>query len=327
MEYGSSNEAAGVGRLARVPLRDVWPHEAADFTTWLQENLDVLNEHLDVELQSAEREQSAGPFSVDLVAEDETGQSVVIENQLEKTDHDHLGKLITYLAAFDADRAIWIASDPRPEHVKAVAWLNDSTPASFHLFKVEAVKIGDSPPAPLLTPIVGPSVESKRVAQSKQQMGERHQARLDYWTQLLDLARPRTRLHSTVSPTKHPYVATGSGVRGLTYQYWVRQDDARAVLWIDRGKDGAGANRQIFDQLAAHKEALEVALGPIVWDEMTDSRACKLIVEVPTAPGWRTPFDQREAGMIDLIEAMSRLERALAPLIKQLNVSGAGPED
>src|SRR3712207_4813229 len=80
-----------VARLTRVQLREVWPHEAGDFTTWLQENLDVLNEHLDVDLQSAEREQSAGAFSVDLVAEDDGGRIVIIENQLERTDHDHLG--------------------------------------------------------------------------------------------------------------------------------------------------------------------------------------------------------------------------------------------
>lgn len=168
------------------------------------ENPDVLNEHLDCELQSAEREQAAGTFNVDLVAEDDRGDTVIIENQLEKTDHDHLDKVLTFLTAFDAERAIWISSDPRPEHVKAIAWLNDSTPASFHLFKVEAVRIGGSAPAPLITPIVGPSLESKRVAQSKQEYGERHHARQAYWTQLLEIAADRTKLHSNVSPSRHP---------------------------------------------------------------------------------------------------------------------------
>jgi hypothetical protein len=124
---------AAVGKLTRVPLREVWPHEALDFTRWLQVNLDVLSEHLPVALTSAEREQSAGAFSVDLVAEDADGNVVVIENQLERSDHDHLGKMITYLAAFEAKRAIWIVADPRPEHVRAVSWLNDASPADFHL--------------------------------------------------------------------------------------------------------------------------------------------------------------------------------------------------
>jgi len=88
-----------IERLQRVPLREVWKHEALDFSRWLEENIDILNELLDLNLASADREQAAGTFSVDLVAEDESGNPVVIENQLDKSDHNHLGKLITYLTA------------------------------------------------------------------------------------------------------------------------------------------------------------------------------------------------------------------------------------
>ncbi len=109
-----------IGKIVRRQLREVWKHEALDFTTWLVENIDVLSEALDLSLQEAKREQAAGDFSVDLVAEDDSGNTVVIENQLEKSDHDHLGKLITYLAALDARVAVWIVSEPRPEHTKAV---------------------------------------------------------------------------------------------------------------------------------------------------------------------------------------------------------------
>ncbi len=86
-----------IGKIKRVKLREVWRHEAKDFTTWLQDNIEILNDILDVTLSSAEREQSAGAFSIDLVAEDDGGSLVVIENQLEKSNHDHLGKVITYL--------------------------------------------------------------------------------------------------------------------------------------------------------------------------------------------------------------------------------------
>ena len=86
-----------IGRLRRVSLREVWPHEAHDFTPWLEENIDVLNNAIDLSLSIVEREQTVGDFSVDLVAEDESGNPVIIENQLERSNHDHLGKLITYL--------------------------------------------------------------------------------------------------------------------------------------------------------------------------------------------------------------------------------------
>lgn len=314
----------GVARLRRVPLREVWLREASDFTTWLEQNLDVLNEHLEVQLESAEREQSAGSFSVDLVAEDENGQSVVIENQLEKTDHDHLGKLLTYLAAFDAERAIWITADPRPEHVKAVAWLNDSSPAEFHLFKVEAVRIGTSPPAPLLTPIVGPSAEGKRVAQSKKEKGERHRGRVDYWAQLLELASGRTRLHSNVAPKSGPFLSTGAGVSGLSYSYWVRKHDARLQFWIDRGPGTAEENRAIFDQLHARRNEIESDFGgSLFWNAAEGDQSCRIIAEVPTAPGWVDEPEDREPGLLDLIDAMVRFEAALAPRVKSLRLNTA----
>ena len=103
-----------IGKLQRVPLREVWKHEAYDFTQWLQENIDVLNAALNLNLINVDREQAAGSFSVDLVAEDEGGGTIIIENQLEKSNHDHLGKLITYLTAMAARAAIWIVSEPRP---------------------------------------------------------------------------------------------------------------------------------------------------------------------------------------------------------------------
>jgi hypothetical protein len=118
--------SSNLGRLQRVALGEVWKHEAQDFTKWLQNNMDVLNESLDLNLIWADRERPVGDFSADLVAEDEDGGTVVIENQLEKSNHDHLGKLITYLAAIGAKTAIWIVSDPRPDHVAAIGWLNAS---------------------------------------------------------------------------------------------------------------------------------------------------------------------------------------------------------
>jgi RecB family endonuclease NucS len=102
-----------IGKIVRRPLREVWKHEALNFTTWLVENIDVLSEVLDIPLQDAKREQAAGDFSVDLVADDGSGNTVVIENQLERSDHDHLGKIVTYLANLNARVAIWIVNESR----------------------------------------------------------------------------------------------------------------------------------------------------------------------------------------------------------------------
>jgi hypothetical protein len=127
----------------------------------------MVSDVVNIFLNEAESEQAAGTFSVDLVARDSSGDPVVIENQLEKSDHDHLGKLLTDLVAFEAKTAIWIVSEPRPEHVSTITWLNESSPASFYLLKVEAIKIADSFPAPLLTLVVGPSEEGREVGKKK----------------------------------------------------------------------------------------------------------------------------------------------------------------
>lgn len=171
--------------IERVPLRDVWRHEAHNLTTWLEENIDVLNDVLDLSLTNIEREQAAGSFSVDLVAEDDSSNTVVIENQLERSNHDHLGKLLTYTAFTDARAAFWIVADPRPEHVRAISWLNESAATAFYLLKLEGIRIGDSAPAPLLTLIVGPSEEGREVGEAKKERAERCAIRRRFWTDCL----------------------------------------------------------------------------------------------------------------------------------------------
>src|SRR5262245_18037584 len=166
-----------IGKIKRVPLREVWRHEALDFTKWLQDNMDVLNDVVGLSLSNAERERSAGDFNVDLVAEDAAGNPVIIENQLERSNHDHLGKLLTYLVAIGAKAAIWIVADPRPEHVNAITWLNESSAAAFYLLKIEGIKIGESAPAPLLTLIVGPTEESRELGETKKDLAERYSIR------------------------------------------------------------------------------------------------------------------------------------------------------
>lgn len=156
-----------ISKIRRVPLRKVWAHEAHDFSPWLQNNIDVLNDALGLDLTNVEREQSVGTFNVDLTAEDGAGELVVIENQLERSDHDHLGKVITYASHLNAKTAVWIVSDPREEHKHAIAWLNESSAINFYLIQVEAVSIGESDPAPLLTLITGPSVEAAQAGRKR----------------------------------------------------------------------------------------------------------------------------------------------------------------
>ena len=139
-----------LGKLSIVPLRTIWKHEAHDFTPWLSSNIDELAKAIGIELEIEDIEVPVGPYFADILAKDAgTGQYVVIENQLEKTNHDHLGKCITYASVLNATTIIWIASDFTDEHNKAMDWLNDHTSdeISVYAVKLELIKIDNSNPA------------------------------------------------------------------------------------------------------------------------------------------------------------------------------------
>ncbi|MDD5453430.1 MAG: DUF4268 domain-containing protein [Candidatus Bipolaricaulis sp.] len=307
-----------VARIERVPLREVWPHEEADFTPWLQDNLDVLNAATDLSLTSAERERDAGDFSVDLVAEDEQGNTVVIENQLDRSNHDHLGKLITYLTALDARTGVWIVSDPRPEHVRAITWLNETRPASFYLLKLEAIRIGGSEPAPLLTLIVGPSEEGREAGETKQEIAERYEIRHRFWAGLLDYARTRTKLHANISPSESSWVGTSAGAPGLRYEYKILKHAGSAYLYIDFGKGGDEQTKAYYDRLAASRDAIEEVFGgPLEWKKTEGVRSCR-ISAIVTVGGYRDDEERWPLIHEALVDAMIRLDKALNPYISKL---------
>lgn len=304
-----------IGKISRVPLRAVWPHEARDFTAWLQENIEILGEAIGVPLTFAERERSVGDFNVDLVAEDGAGKPVVIENQLDRSDHDHLGKLLTYLVGVDAHTAIWIVSDPRPEHVGVISWLNETSAASFYLVKVEAICIGDSPPAPLLTSIVGPTPEVIAAGETKKELAERHLLRKEFWQGLLNRSRERTSLHRGVSPSTQSWLGTGAGKSGLELNYIILQHGHRVELYIDTSS--AKENRAILDKLEASRSTIEATFGePLLWSSPEGKRACS--IRMAEQSGGLRDRELWVETQEKLIEAMIRFDRALRPYIRQL---------
>ncbi|MBI5017164.1 MAG: DUF4268 domain-containing protein [Deltaproteobacteria bacterium] len=309
-----------IGKLERVPLREVWKHEAHNFTQWLQENIDELSAVLDLNIVNVDREQSAGSFSIDLVAEDAGGGTIIIENQLEKSNHDHLGKLITYLTGMGAKAAVWIVSEPRPEHVAAIAWLNESNSAAFYMVKVEAVRIGDSPAAALFTLIVGPSEEAKDVGHTKKEISERYGIRKRWWTQLVERSTKVSKLHAHITPGEYSWIGTSSGVRGLNLNYAVTQEGCGAELYIDRGKDAETENASIFDQLYEHKDEVEKTFGgPLKWERLEGKRACR-IKYLQKDGGYRSPEEKWPQIQDGIIQAMNRLEQALRPQLKKLKL-------
>jgi hypothetical protein len=307
-----------IGKLRRVPLRDLWKHEATGFTAWLEENVDVLSEVLDLEITSVEREKPAGDFSVDLVGEDEHGGVIVIENQLEQSDHKHLGQLLTYLAQLEAKAAVWIVAKARAEHISVVSWLNEATSTPFFLVQMEAVQIGKSEPAPLLTLIAGPSEEARAAGEVKKDVAERYGVRQRFWTQLLEHSKQKSKLHSRISPGRENWLGASAGTRGLHFNFTVRRHETQVELYIDT--EDEVENTAIFDKLHGQREEIERSFGgPLDWQPLEQKRACRIRHRI-TKGGWKD-----EAAWPAVIEAtvdaMVRLERSLHGPIQQLKVS------
>ena len=242
---------------------------------------------------------------------------LIIENQLEKSNHDHLGKLITYLSAREASGAIWIVSEPRQEHINAIAWLNESTNAYFYLVKVEAVRIGSSNPAPLLTLIAGPSNEAKVAGKAKQELVERHHIRKKWWTQLLSNSKAKS--HHHISPNTRQYICASSGYRGLDFNYLVNQNSCGSELYIDRGKDSQDENKMIFDKLKTLENTINEKVNyPIKWQRLDNKRASRIRIDLDG--GYKSSEEDWAAFHEIMIDAMNQLEAAIKPELKKIKI-------
>jgi hypothetical protein len=198
-----------------------------------------------------------------------------------------------------------------------MAWLNEASNADFYLVKVEAVRIGDSPAAPLLTLIVGPSAEAKEAGRAKQEIAERYDIRKHWWTQLVAL--PGAKLHAHITPGQYSWIGASSGIRGLGFNYVVTKTDCGAELYIDRGKDCEEENEAIFNQLYRSKSEIEASVSfPVSWQRLDGRRACRIRIDLPG--GYRSPEDEWPAIQKRMTEAMITLEAALKPVLMALRI-------
>ncbi len=262
-----------IGKIKKVNLRELWKKEDKDFTRWLEKNIEYLNDILDFDLSVVSREEKVGPFSVDLFVEDNLGNKVIIENQLEKTDHDHLGKIITYLTNLEANTAIWIAKEPREEHIKAIDWLNETTPddISFYLIKLELIKIGDqSPVSPLFTVVKGPSKEIKQIGAEKKEYARRHVIRKEFWTQFINEMNKKNSLCANVNPSTDNWISVALGMAGVSLNLVISKRYARTEIFINRGEKDE--NKKIFDFFFSLKKTIEKGFGDkLIWERMEDN--------------------------------------------------------
>lgn len=270
-----------LGRLVRVDLRQYWKHEALEFTKWLAEpdNVELLSDAVGIGIVVTQTEASVGRFNVDILAEEEnTGRRIIIENQLEITDHSHLGQLITYAAGLEAEFVIWIVREVREEHRQAVDWLNEHTDEhiSFYLVGIELWQIENSLPAPRFTVISRPN-EWKRSVRTGSQGGELTDTKtkqLEFWQQLKEFAstyHPELKLR-TPQPKHWFDVAVGRADCHISLTVDSRENKVRCELYIPHSKE-------CYQTFLSNREQIEKELSipeSLEWQDMPDKKASRI---------------------------------------------------
>ena len=272
-----------IGKIKKVPLRNLWKKEDKDFTRWLEENIDYLNDILEFDISIESREEKVGPFRVDLYGEDNFGNKVIIENQLEKTNHDHLGKVLTYMINLEAKIAIWISNKPTEEHTKVIDWFNEVTPDNiqFYLIRLEAIQIEGQPmAAPLFTIVKGPSAQVKQLGAEKKEFAQRHVLRKKFWSQLLERSKKKTKICANVTPSTDHWLSTGIGKAGIALCYLITNKYAGCEIFISRGRSDSGEeniNKVWFDQLFKRKKEIEKDFGgSLSWQRLDDKWSSRI---------------------------------------------------
>jgi hypothetical protein len=320
-----------LGRLQKVDLREAWSSESSDFTPWLaqEENLKLLGEAIGIELELASQEKEVGPFRADILCKDTaTDNWVLIENQLARTDHSHLGQLLTYAAGLNAVTIVWIAERFTEEHRAALDWLNERTDEKINLFglEVELWRIGDSPIAPKFNIISQPNDWSRTIQQAAEASGEiseHKQFQLRFWSAFKEYMESNGSFVRFQKPLPQHWTNHAIGRSGIHLTSIIstwnsetnsKSPEIRAELYMD------GPNsKQEFAMLEKQKGDIESALGfPLTWHNPEGKAMCRLYARQDADFLNQDLWPQHFAWLRQRLETMHRV---FAPIVKRLQPS------
>ncbi|MYA17976.1 MAG: DUF4268 domain-containing protein [Gammaproteobacteria bacterium] len=306
----------GTERLVTVPLREMWPHEAVDFTPWLADNIDLLGEELDMIFDTPETEVPVERFSADVVAMNDQGEMVLVENFLNPSDHRHIGQLVTYAAGLGADYAVLVAESLRDEHRSALGWLNDITRdggVGFFGVEVAAWRIADSSPAPQLRVVVEPDNWRRNVHSTSDSSGLKA-LYAAFWAGFLPLvheAEPRWR--GTKTPQPRNWMQFKSALPSVKYVIRVRKSRLVVQAYIDTGD--SETTSELYGWLHDQRSDIEVAFGAeLAWHRLEPKQASVVNANYPDDVNiedrdtWPDMWEW-------LVPTMARLADALDPVL------------
>lgn len=273
-----------LGRLSEVNVRELWPHEQYDFSNWLakDENIELLSDTVGLTLVDVDKEVYVGAYRCDLVAKDETtGIRVIIENQLEPSNNNHLGQIITYASGLDANVIIWIVKEAREEHKSAIEWLNNNTNKDLNFFLIElhAYKIGDSLAAPKFEIVEKPNgfIKNSKNIGGSGDMNKSESERFEFWTQFNGVIAQKGKPFNIRKPTTdHWYnVAMGTNEAQISINLVNKESSIVVELYISD-------NKKMFDELYAKKDYIEQELGlTLDWQRLDDKKASRIKYSIP----------------------------------------------
>lgn len=274
-----------LGTLKSVTPRHKWNNEASDFTPWLASNIDNLNKALGLELEVENIEVAVGPYSADILAKDTgTGKYVIIENQLEKTNHDHLGKAITYASVLDASLIIWVATTFTEEHQKALDWLNDHTTEeiSFYGVQVELWQIDDSKPAVRFNVVSRPNLAVRQAAKTKanDELSDNRKFQFEFWTKFKDKLAKTKRIPSLQTPRPQYWFDVNLGKSNIHLSNTCNTDVNTVGVRVYIGNKIADT---MLPYLESRKEEIEKSIGQTLqWNPNPDNRDKVIVLLHPT---------------------------------------------
>lgn len=322
------------GALERLDPRKYFPNEASDFTPWLADSISLLGDALGIDLEVVTTEHAVGRFSADIVCRDTaSGNHVVVENQLERTDHDHLGKLLTYAAGIeDVHSVVWIAPRFTDEHRAALDWLNSVTDESAQFFGVEfeVWRIGTSPPAPRFNLVAKPNEWSKTIkaAAGSGQLSEKKRLQLEFWTAFREHLSESNSPISVTKAVPETWVNAALGRTGIhlgaVVSDWDLAEGAQADAGINRievvMEDGNAP--AFFSQLQSRREEIESRLtSHLVWHEPVNAKVRKVFVQ--TAAPSITEQDEWPSQFEWLRQRLEEFDKVFRPLAKTLKTESA----
>ena len=323
----STNEP--MGRLERVDLNEAWETEDEDFTPWLaqEENIALLGDAIGIDLEVEAQEKQVGPFRADILCLDTATTDkhwVLIENQLYRTDHTHLGQLMTYAAGLDAVTIVWIARQFTDEHRAALDWLNEITDAEIRFFgiEVELWRIGDSPPAPKFNIVSKPNDWTKSASKERHTLASNYSPtqllQLEYWGALQELMQQR---QGNVRPRKEQpqsfqVFATGRHRCMLMATVHFKKNRIGVELLLE-GDD----SKKHFALLLKDKDEIELELDrTIEWSDKSGQKQCSIgksvrdNCDLMNRDNWPDYLNW-------MCEELENLYRVFAPRIKNLDTS------